>query len=95
MMKPIWNAVFNSLITKAGIRMRIGVSSGFLDFFDTGNVGKHRDVGFACLLEHEGTHWHGSALTGLENVDLAFRERLVGLGVHPFQGRRHDEEGQE
>jgi len=28
-MKPIWKAVFSSLITKAGIRMRSGVSSGF------------------------------------------------------------------
>ena len=28
MMKPIWNAVFSSLVTNAGISTRIGVSSG-------------------------------------------------------------------
>ena len=53
MRKPIWKAVFSSLVTKAGTSRRSGTSSGVAICTSPPQAREEREVGLARLREHE------------------------------------------
>ena len=93
--KPIWNAVFSSLVTKAGTSTRKRHVLALDVGRQLGQLGEQHHVGLARLLEHELAHRHLAALERLVEGDLVGGEGLVGLVVDLVQRRAHHEEGQE
>lgn len=93
-MKPIWNAVLSSLVTKAGTMTRNGASWA-VTRWQLGQLGEQLEVTLAGLLEHEFAHRRLATFERLLEADLVGGVGCVGFAVDLVQRRPHHEQGEE
>ena len=93
--KLIWNAVFNSLITKLGMRTRLGMSSGVRGWGIRDKRKKRpRSFSRTCFI----INFRRGCIPFFRGdiiVDLFGHVGFQGLRIDLFEGRSHDKKGHE
>ena len=94
-MKPIWNAVFSSLVTNAGTTTFSGRSWDEATGRHVAELHEEGNVRLARLLEHEALERRLGLLQRFVEGKAVLAVWHVGVGVDFLQHRAHDEKGQE